>query len=150
MRRGRKFAAKFSIFALYIPRPVSELWLYNLAKHDSIYHQHSFKYVINVQRKFYKNKSKSLRKDVAEGFVRVNNANIVTVLNIYPWLYSAPILDSGKGISVFVNLRNVHVIFFIWLWTCQSENSDIKFHPKTVHHLVEQRNKIYRMLLSCD
>ena len=66
MRRGRKFAAKFSIFALYIPRPVSELWLYNLAKHDSIYHQHSLKYVINVQTKFCKNKSKSSRKDWSE------------------------------------------------------------------------------------
>ena len=54
--------------------PVSELWLYNLVKHDSIYHQHSLKYVINVQRKFCKNKSKSSRKDVAEGFV--NNAHL--------------------------------------------------------------------------
>ena len=46
--------------------PVSELWLYNLVKHDSIYHQHSLKYVINVQRKFCKNKSKSSRKDWSE------------------------------------------------------------------------------------
>ena len=46
--------------------PIPELWLDNLVKHGSIYHQQSLKCVINIQVKFCKNKCKTSRKDWSE------------------------------------------------------------------------------------